>query len=180
MEERFLIRAAARSDVPELLRLIGELAVYEKLADQAKGTPAALEAALFGPRPACEALVAEVGGPALCFALFFTSFSTFLCKPDLYLDDVFVESAHRGGGIGTALLSLFFFKDTAPTEIYTLSLHDALPISSPASARRSPRRRRRPARPHQGTPARSHRSPHRTRASPAGSPTSPERPRRRR
>jgi GNAT superfamily N-acetyltransferase len=105
MEERFLIRAAARSDVPELLRLIGELAEYEKLADQAKGTPAALEAALFGPRPACEALVAEVQGRAVGFALFFTTFSTFLCKPGLYLEDVFVEPAHRGSGIGKALLA---------------------------------------------------------------------------
>jgi GNAT superfamily N-acetyltransferase len=105
VEERFLIRAAARADVPELLRLIRELAVYEKLEDQAQGTEPALAAALFGPRPVCEALVAEAGGRAVGFALYFITFSTFLCKPGLYLEDLFVEPAHRGSGIGKALLS---------------------------------------------------------------------------
>ena len=104
MEERFLIRSAARADVPELLRLIRELAIYEKLEDQAKGTEPALAGALFGPRPACEALIVEVGGRAVGFALYFTSFSTFLCKPGIYLEDLFVEPAHRGAGIGKALL----------------------------------------------------------------------------
>jgi GNAT superfamily N-acetyltransferase len=104
LEERFLIRAAARADVHELLRLIRELAIYEKLEDQAKGTEPALAAALFGPRPACEALIVEVGGRAVGFALYFTSFSTFLCKPGIYLEDLFVEPAHRGAGIGKALL----------------------------------------------------------------------------
>jgi len=104
LEERFLIRSAARADVPELLRLIRELAIYEKLEDQAKGTEPALAAALFGPRPACEALIVEVGGRAVGFALYFTSFSTFLCKPGIYLEDLFVEPAHRGAGIGKALL----------------------------------------------------------------------------
>jgi len=105
MEERFLIRAARRADVPELLRLIRELAIYEKLEDQARGTEPALAAALFGARPACEALIAESGGRAVGFALFFTTFSTFLCKPGLYLEDLFVETAHRGSGIGKALLA---------------------------------------------------------------------------
>ena len=104
MEERFLIRPAARADVPELLRLILELAIYEKLEDQAKGTEPALAAALFGDRPACEALIAEVGGRAVGFALFFTTFSTFLCKPGLYLEDLFVEPAFRGKGLGKQLL----------------------------------------------------------------------------
>ena len=70
----------------------------------AVGTPAALAASLFGPRPACEAVLAEAGGRAVGFALYFTTFSTFLCKPGLYLEDVFVEPAHRGSGIGKALL----------------------------------------------------------------------------
>lgn len=105
MEERFLIRPAGRADVPELLRLIRELAVYEKLEHQAVGTPPQLEAALFGPRPACEALMADAGGRTVGFALFFTTFSTFLCKPGLYLEDLFVEPAHRGSGIGKALLA---------------------------------------------------------------------------
>jgi GNAT superfamily N-acetyltransferase len=105
MEERFLIRPATRADVGELLRLIRELAIYEKLEHMAVGTPEALERHLFGERPACEALVAEVGGRAVGFALYFTTFSTFLCKPGIYLEDVFVEPAHRGSGIGKALLA---------------------------------------------------------------------------
>jgi len=104
MEERFLIRAAAPADVAELLRLIHELAVYEKLEHLAVGTPAQLHEALFGKRPVCEALVAEVEGRAVGFALYFATFSTFLCKPGLYLEDLFVEPAHRGCGIGKALL----------------------------------------------------------------------------
>ena len=104
MEERFLIRAAAPADVAELLRLIHALAVYEKLEHLAVGTPPQLHEALFGPRPVCEALVAEVEGRAVGFALYFPTFSTFLCKPGLYLEDLFVEPAHRGCGIGKALL----------------------------------------------------------------------------
>ena len=63
-----------------------------------------LRDAMFGPRPVCEALIAERGGRAVGFALYFTTFSTFLCKPGLYLEDLFVESEHRGAGIGKALL----------------------------------------------------------------------------
>ena len=104
MEEQFLIRAATPADVPDLLRLIEGLAEYEKLAHMAVGTEPQLHAALFGARPAAEALMAERGGRAVGFALFFTTFSTFLCKPGLYLEDVFVEPGHRGAGIGKALL----------------------------------------------------------------------------
>ena len=104
MEERFLIRPAGAGDVDELMRLIGALADYEKLTHMVVGTPAMLRDALFGARPSCEALIAERGGRAVGFALFFTTFSTFLCKPGLYLEDVFVEPAHRGAGIGKALL----------------------------------------------------------------------------
>jgi len=104
MEERFLIRAAAPGDERELLRLIGELAEYEKLAHMAVGTEPMLHQALFGPRAVCEALIAERGARAVGFALYFPTFSTFLCKPGLYLEDLFVEPAHRGAGIGKALL----------------------------------------------------------------------------
>jgi GNAT superfamily N-acetyltransferase len=100
----YIRRAAGPRDVPELLRLIHALAVYEKLEDMAVGTPARLHASLFGPRPACEAVMAERGGRSVGFALFFTTFSTFLCKPGLYLEDLFVEPEHRGAGIGKALL----------------------------------------------------------------------------
>ena len=101
----FTLRAARSEDAGELLRLIGELARYEKLEHMAVGTEAGLRDALFGARPAAEALVAERGGRAVGFALFFTTFSTFLCKPGLYLEDLFVEPAHRGHGIGKALLA---------------------------------------------------------------------------
>ena len=104
MEEQFLIRPATRADVPELLRLIRGLARYEKLEEMCVGTEAMLDRALFGSRPSAEALLALRGGRAVGFALFFTTFSTFLCKPGLYLEDIFVEPEHRGAGIGKALL----------------------------------------------------------------------------
>ena len=99
------IRPATRADVGELLRLIRSLAIYEKLEHMAEGTEPMLAEALFGARPAAEAIVAERGGRAVGFALFFTTFSTFLCRPGLYLEDLFVEPAHRGHGIGKALLA---------------------------------------------------------------------------
>ena len=105
MRADFEIRSATRADVPELLRLIRELAVYEKLEHMAVGTEAMLAEALFGERPAAEAMIAQAGGRAVGFALFFTTFSTFLCRPGLYLEDLFVEPAHRGAGIGKALLA---------------------------------------------------------------------------
>jgi GNAT superfamily N-acetyltransferase len=104
MAEDFTIRPAATGDVGEILRLIRALAEYEKLAGEAVGTEARMRESLFGARPAAEALLAERGGRAVGFALFFTTFSTFLCKPGLYLEDLFVEPEHRGAGIGKALL----------------------------------------------------------------------------
>ena len=104
MEKQLLIRAAAPADARELLRLIKALAEYEKLADMAVGTEEMLREALFGARPSAEALIAEVGGRAVGFALYFATFSTFMCKPGLYLEDLFVEPEHRGSGIGKALL----------------------------------------------------------------------------
>jgi GNAT superfamily N-acetyltransferase len=100
----FILRPAEPRDCGEICRLILALADYEKLAHQAAGTPEGLHAALFGARPSCEAVMAERGGRAVGFALFFTTFSTFLCKPGLYLEDLFVEPEHRGAGIGKALL----------------------------------------------------------------------------
>jgi GNAT superfamily N-acetyltransferase len=100
----FLLRPAEPRDCGDLNRLILALAEYEKLTHMAEGTPEGLHAALFGDRPACEALMAERQGRAVGFALWFTTFSTFLCKPGLYLEDVFVEPEHRGIGIGKAIL----------------------------------------------------------------------------
>jgi GNAT superfamily N-acetyltransferase len=104
MAKDFTIRPAAPGDVREIQRLIRALADYEKLSDMVVGTDAMLHEALFGARPSCEALVADADGRTVAFALFFTTFSTFLCKPGIYLEDVFVEPEHRGRGIGKALL----------------------------------------------------------------------------
>ena len=101
----FTIRPAGPDDCGEIDRLIRELAEYEKLAHQMLGTPESLRTALFGPRPAAEAVLAERGGRCVAFALYFTTFSTFLSRPGLYLEDLFVEPAHRGAGIGKALLA---------------------------------------------------------------------------
>jgi GNAT superfamily N-acetyltransferase len=90
--------------VEELMRLIRALAEYEKLADMVTGTSAMLRESLFGARPSCEALIVERGARSVGFALYFTTYSTFLAKPGLYLEDLFVEPAHRGAGIGKALL----------------------------------------------------------------------------
>jgi GNAT superfamily N-acetyltransferase len=113
MEERlpltmadFILRPAEARDCADLSRLILALAEYEKLTHQAAPTPERLHEALFGARPACEAVMAERAGRAVGFALFFTTFSTFLCKPGLYLEDLFVEPEHRGTGIGKAMLRL--------------------------------------------------------------------------
>jgi GNAT superfamily N-acetyltransferase len=98
------IRAAERRDVPVLLGLIRELAEYERLADQAMGTEERLERHLFGERPAAEAMIAELDGEPVGFALFFTTFSTFRCQPGIWLEDLFVRPEHRRAGVGRALL----------------------------------------------------------------------------
>ena len=98
------VRAAERADVPLLFGLIRELATYERLADQVVGSEADLEEQLFGPRPAAEAVVGELGGAPAGFAIFFTTFSTFLCRPGIWLEDVFVRPEQRGAGVGRALL----------------------------------------------------------------------------
>jgi GNAT superfamily N-acetyltransferase len=98
------IRPAERADVPAILGLIRELAEYERLADMAVGTEEQLERHLFGDRPAAEAVVAETDGEPAGFALFFTTFSTFLCRPGIWLEDLFVRPEHRRAGVGRALL----------------------------------------------------------------------------
>ena len=98
------LRAAEPRDVPAIVGLIGELAAYEKLTHLLQVTPQSLQLHLFGARPAAEAVIAEVGEQAVGFALFFTNFSTFVGKPGLYLEDLYVQPAQRGAGIGRALL----------------------------------------------------------------------------
>ncbi len=98
------LRPATPADLPAIVGLIRELADFEQLLHLVVVTPESLQPHLFGPRPAAEAVVAEVGGKVVAFALFFTNFSTFLGQPGLYLEDLYVQPAHRGRGLGRALL----------------------------------------------------------------------------
>ena len=104
MTATYNLRAAEPRDVDAIVALIGELASFEQLAHLVEATPAKLAPHLFGERPAAECVVAEVDGAVVAFALFFTNFSTFLARPGLYLEDLFVRPAHRGSGLGRALL----------------------------------------------------------------------------
>ena len=101
----YTIRAAEPRDVPAIVGLIRELAEFEQLTHLVQTTAEKLHPHLFGERPVAEALVGEIEGEAVGFALFFTNFSTFLAKPGLYLEDLYVRPAHRRSGLGRALLS---------------------------------------------------------------------------
>jgi GNAT superfamily N-acetyltransferase len=100
----FTIRLAQITDTEAIFALIQELAHYEKLTHQVTGTPQALAEHLFGTPTYAEAIVAESQGQLIGFALFFKNYSTFLTKPGLYLEDLYVQEAYRGQGIGKALL----------------------------------------------------------------------------
>ncbi len=101
----FSIRNATRHDVPLILALIHELAEYEKLSHEVTATEEILRDSLFGERPAAEVLIGEFGGQPAAFALFFHNFSTFLGKPGIYLEDLYVRPEFRGRGLGKAMLS---------------------------------------------------------------------------
>ncbi len=98
------IDPATERDVPLILGLIQGLAEYEKLAHEVTATEAGLRATLFGARPAADVIIAYADGTPAGFALFFPNYSTFLGKPGLYLEDLFVRPEWRGHGIGRALL----------------------------------------------------------------------------
>jgi len=104
MTTPFTLRPAAPADLPAIVGLIRELADFEHLSHLVVVTPESLQPHLFGDKPAAEAVVAEVQGRVVAFALFFTNFSTFLGRPGLYLEDLYVQPAHRGAGLGKALL----------------------------------------------------------------------------
>ena len=101
---KHMLRAAEPRDLTAIVGLISELAEFERLTHLLRVTPETLRPHLFGDRPVAESVVGEVGGEVVAFALFFTNFSTFLAKPGLYLEDLYVKPEHRGRGLGRAML----------------------------------------------------------------------------
>jgi len=102
------IRKASPDDVPLILKFIKELSVYEKMSKKVVATEDILRETLFGDKSYAEVLIAEIEGKPVGYALYFYNFSTFLGRPGLYIEDVFVSKEYRGRGIGTA-----FFKKCA-------------------------------------------------------------------
>ena len=102
-----VIREARPDDVPVLLEMFAELADYEHLTHELRATETQLQAALFGPRPVVEALIAEQpdSGATIGYAMYFPTFSTFLASTGVWLEDLFVRPAQRRGGVGHALLA---------------------------------------------------------------------------
>jgi GNAT superfamily N-acetyltransferase len=98
------IRAATPADADAIHSLIVELAVYERAPEKVTGDAGLLTQWLFGPDPAAEALIAELGGAAVGFALFYRTFSTWEARPGLWLEDLYVVEACRGLGVGRALM----------------------------------------------------------------------------
>lgn len=98
------IRLAKKSDIPDILSFIRDLAEFEKLSHEVVATEEKLAATLFGERSVAEVFIAEWEGKKAGFALFFHSYSTFLAKPGIYLEDLFVRPEFRSKGIGEALL----------------------------------------------------------------------------
>ena len=99
------IRVATEEDVPLLLAFIRELAAYEKLSAEVTATEEQLRATLFGPRRFAEALLACADHHPVGFAIFFHNYSTFLARPGLYLEDLYVQPAFRGRGLGKLLIT---------------------------------------------------------------------------
>jgi GNAT superfamily N-acetyltransferase len=100
----FRIRPATVADVPIILQLIRDLATYERAPNDVTATEGQLVDVLFGEKPAAEVLLAFEGEAPAGFAVFFHNFSTWLGRPGLYLEDLFVKPEHRGKGYGRALL----------------------------------------------------------------------------
>jgi GNAT superfamily N-acetyltransferase len=100
-----VIRFAVPADTATILAFIRDLAEYEKLLHEVVADEQTIRSSLFGARPAAEVLIAELGGAPVGFALFFATYSTFLGKPGLWLEDLFVRPAARGNGVGGALMA---------------------------------------------------------------------------
>jgi GNAT superfamily N-acetyltransferase len=105
MTDSFSIRVAGESDIPLILQFIRDLAEYEKLSHMVVATEDILRRTLFGRPRFAEVLIGEAGGDPAGFALFFHNFSTFLGRPGIYLEDLFVKPQYRGRGYGKALLA---------------------------------------------------------------------------
>src|SRR3989440_12441058 len=103
-DKKFHIRWATRDDVTIILQLIRDLATYERAPDEVTATEDELLRVLFGDRPAAEVRLAFEGETPVGFAVFFHNFSTWLGRPGLYLEDLFVKPEYRGKGYGRALL----------------------------------------------------------------------------
>jgi GNAT superfamily N-acetyltransferase len=101
----FKIRTTTEADVPVIRELIRDLATYERAPDAVVATEAGLREVLFGAKPAAEVLLALENGEPVGFAVFFHNFSTWLGRPGLYLEDLFVRPEKRGKGYGRALLA---------------------------------------------------------------------------
>lgn len=101
----FSLRFAKPEDVPLVLQFIRELADYEKLLHKVVATEAVLHETLFGERPYAEVILGFWEGAPISFALFFHNFSTFLGRPGIYLEDLYVKSEMRGRGAGKTILS---------------------------------------------------------------------------
>lgn len=104
-DQNLILRIAEPSDCNTLFELIQGLAQYEKLSHAVTGNADALKEHLFGQRKYIEAIIAEYKGLGVGFALYFYNYSTFLTKPGIYLEDIFVLPEYRGQGIGKALLT---------------------------------------------------------------------------
>jgi GNAT superfamily N-acetyltransferase len=98
-----VLRMATAEDVPTLLGFIRDLAAYERLEDEVLATEADLDQSLFGTPARAEALLAELDGKPVGFAVWYYNFSTFRGRHGLFLEDIFVDPAHRGAGIGRAI-----------------------------------------------------------------------------
>jgi GNAT superfamily N-acetyltransferase len=103
--EQLRIERATERDVPLILRLIKALADYERMADEVVATEETLRETLFGAHPSAEVVIGYAGDEPAGFALFFHNYSTFLGRPGLYLEDLFVEPKFRGRGYGRSLLT---------------------------------------------------------------------------
>jgi GNAT superfamily N-acetyltransferase len=100
-----LIRNATPADVAIILQFIRELADYEKLLHCVEATEEKLAQDLFGPKVSAEVLIAELDGSPVGFALFFSNYSTFLARPGIYLEDLYVRESARGKGLGLQLIA---------------------------------------------------------------------------